>query len=131
MTKSKFVPYKDKESCGVSDWRRASVPRGLGASVRCLGKPRHCATPSHTRGLGVVDRTLGECPVTCSSRHLTSHALHSYISTTSSSPNVLYFVFVWSRSVRLRAWGSKITREFGYTSRLRPKTETHKVQYMI
>ena len=40
--------------------------------------------PYVTRGLDVVDRTLGACPVTRSSRHLTSHLFHSYISTTHS-----------------------------------------------
>ena len=40
--------------------------------------------PYITRGLCVVDRTVGACPMTCSPRHLTSHLFHSYISTTQS-----------------------------------------------
>ena len=54
------------------------------------------------RGLIVVDRTLGACLVTCSSRHVTSYLFHSYISTTHSlHPQGLCFilVLVCSRSV--------------------------------
>ena len=65
--------------------------------------------PYVTRGLGVVDRTLGACPVTRSSRHLASHLSHSYISTLSLRSH-WPFPFCVSRSVRLRAWGSN-TRE--------------------
>ena len=78
----------------------------------CLGAPRRYpgATPLFvfcpsyiTRGLIVVDRTRGACPVTCSSRHLTSHSypFHSYISTAHfSHPQAcVLFHSVRSRSV--------------------------------
>ena len=70
-------------------YRRSARSTALGAWCRSTG-----ATPSVywvvlgrpyvTRGLGVVDRTVGTCPITCSPRHLTSHLFHSYISTTHS-----------------------------------------------
>ena len=59
--------------------------------------------PYVTRGLGVVDRTLGACPVTCSPRHLTSHLSHIY-KHSFSSITLAFSLLCVSRSVRLRAW---------------------------
>ena len=59
-----------------------------------------------TRGLCVVDRTVGACLITCSPRHLTSHLFHSYISTTHSlrpQACIISFLCVLGR-YRLRAW---------------------------
>ena len=67
-----------------------------------------------TRGLVVVDLTLGVCPFTCSSRHLTSHPFHSYISSTHSfrpQGPVFYSFLCVLFLFRLRAWGSRTTRE--------------------
>ena len=90
----------------------ATVEHGDSAPI-----PRSFPSPSSyvTRGmgaLGVVDRTLIAFPATCSSRHLTSHLSHSYISIHSLHSHWPFpFWCVLSQS-RLRAWGSKTTREW-------------------
>ena len=61
-------------------WRVVPQYRRATPSVYCVLLGR----PYVTRGLGVVDRTVGACPITCSPTHLTSHLFHSYISTTHS-----------------------------------------------
>ena len=111
-------------------WRR-SVRSGLrlvtsglwlGASVNRGTEPLPRA-PYVTRGLIIVDRALGANPATCSSRHLTFHLFHSYISSIQSlRPQGLFLLFCTKAlssflfwcvlgQYRLRAWGSNITRE--------------------
>ena len=74
--------------CDASKWRlgtTAVVPGLPPSALDAVIPARHSLEcPYVTRGLGVVDRILGVCPVTRSSRHLTSHLFHSYISTTHS-----------------------------------------------
>ena len=67
--------------------------------------------PYVTRGLDVVDRTLGACHVTGGSRHLTSPftLIYSYKHSFSSITLTIPFWCVLGRS-RLRAWGSNTTR---------------------
>ena len=60
--------------------------------------------PYVTRGLCVVDRTVGACPITGSPRHLTSYLSFSYISTHSLRSHWPFPLCVFLRSVRLRAW---------------------------
>ena len=80
-------------------------------------------------GLVVVDRTLGPCPFTCSSRRLTSHLSYLYISTTQSlRPQclALIFILVYSRSVQVTSMGFYDKERVAdilsiYTSRLRPR----------
>ena len=78
-------------------------------SVYCVVLGR----PYVNRVQGVVDRTVGACPITCSPKHLTYDLFHSYISTTHSlHPQGLcisFFCVILGR-YRLRAWGSKTTR---------------------
>ena len=89
----------------------------LRGSTRYPGAPLPLCSYS-TRCLVVVDRTLCACPVTCSSRHLTSHLFHSYIyiyiykhySFPSPTGLCCLSLFVLGQ-YRLRAWGSKTTRE--------------------
>ena len=59
--------------------------------------------PYVTRGLCVVDCTVGACPITWSPRHLTSHLFHPYISTTHSLRPQACIISFYVFSVRLRA----------------------------
>ena len=107
-----YLINNNKNICGASYWRRtlwlglrlgASVSRGIAPLPRA---------PFVTRGLDV--RTLGACPVTCSSRHLTSHLFHSYISTIYSlrPRGFAFFSFLCVLGqYRLRAWALKKTKE--------------------
>ena len=87
------------------------------------------ATPSIgpyvTRGLCVVDRTLGACPATCSSRHLTFHFSHTYISTRSLHSHWLFPFWRVLGLSRLRAWTNRDNERVdilsSYTSWLRPR----------
>ena len=88
--------------------------------------------PYVTRGLRVVDRTVGACPITCSPRHLTSHLFHSYISTTHSpcpQACVISFPcdFSVSQATSLGFWRQRDSHLNRYTSRI--KTETSHMTY--
>ena len=92
---------------------RLTGPRRLGGSgYSSPGSTRYPGAPIPlcsyiTRGMEVVDRTRGVCPVTCCSKHLTSHLFHSYISTTHSlRPQGLCILFpVCSLSVQATSLG--------------------------
>ena len=88
----------------ISYYRHSPGSIALGACCRSTGAPLPFCSYV-TRGLCVVDRTVGACPITCSPRHLTSHLFHSYISTIYSLPSqacIIYFLFLGR--YRLRAW---------------------------
>ena len=103
--------------------------RGFGLVPRSL---RHSLGHSYiTRGLGVVDCTLGACPSTCSPRHLTSHLSHTHISTIHSLrpqglnfvPSFLFCVFSVCSGYEpgvLRQRESHRASISSYTSRLKP-----------
>ena len=91
-----------RTECGASDWRRALVPRDFGSVPRWLH--HSLGRPYVTRVLGVVDRTVNACPITCSPRHLTSHLFHSYISTHSLRSHWPFPFCVILGRYRLRAW---------------------------
>ena len=113
-------------TCDTSQWRRtwsrttangSSATRGyhsgtpgipLGSSTRGPGAPLPLCSYV-TGGRLVIDRIRGACLVTCSSRHLTSHIFHSYISTTHSlrPQGLCYFIPVCSRSVQATSLGSE------------------------
>ena len=93
-------------------------------SVYCVVLGR----PYVTRGLVVVYRTVGACPITWSSRHLTSHLFHSYtrISTTHflrPQACVISFQcdFSVSQATSLGFWRQRDSHLSRYTSRLRPR----------
>ena len=121
--------------CDASQWRRtwsrttangSSATRGfhsctpsipLGSSTRRPGAPLPLCSYV-TRGLVVVDPTLGACLVMCSPRHLIPHLSHVYIRSTHSfrPQGVAFISFLWALGrFRLRAWGSKTTRESSIT----------------
>ena len=96
-------------------WHLAPIPRrAIPSLLLCNSRP-------------VVDRTVGACPITFSSRHLTSNLFHSYISTTHSlRPQACIISFCFLGQYRLRAWGSEdneiVTGIFSsYTSRPGPR----------
>ena len=134
--------YRDENSnlfvnsCDVSKWRlgtTAVVPGLPTLALDAVIPARHSLEcPYVTRGLGVVDRTLGACPVfTRSSRHLTSHLFHSYtrISTTHSlRPQACVISFLCDFSVSQGQRGSHLSR---YTSRLRPRLHILDIKFAI
>ena len=94
-----LAPYCTFYSCAV------------GVDVR-VSAACHSLCPFVTRGLGgVVDRSFGACPVTCSSRHMTSYLFYSYISTHPLRSQWEPFPLCMLGRSRLRALGSKTTRE--------------------
>ena len=84
----------------------AVVPGLFPLALDAVIPARHSlGCPYVTRGLCVVDRTVGACPITCSPRHLTSYLSHPYISTHSLRshwPLALFPSLCFS--VSLRAW---------------------------
>ena len=131
--------------CDASQWRRTwsrTTANGSSATrvfhsgipvVPLRSSTRYPGSPLPlcfyvTRGLVVVDRTLCACLVTCSSRHLTSHLSHSYISTTHSlRPQGLCYSFPCVFSVSTGYEPGVLRRRESYwhlnsyTNRLRPR----------
>ena len=105
----------------------AVVPGLFPLALDAVIPARHSlGCPYVTRGRCVVDRTVGECPITCSPRHLTSYLSHPYISTHSLRahwPLALFPSLCFSVS-QATSLGSKTTRQSSissYTSRAGPR----------
>ena len=119
---SLFIPYLVVLLLGRL-WCSTQVLRVFHSGVPLEVPARHplslslslslCSYEYVTLGLVVVDRTLRACPVTCSSRHLTSRLFHSYISTAHSlHPQACAsFSLCVLGQYRLRAWPPGVLRQ--------------------